>query len=367
LHTIIWEQCTKSLRIKLKGTDGYEAAKKSTDCIWLLSTIRGISLNYESTKPKFLSLDDALKQYVVFRQDTKSNDDYFKAFIGVTSIYEHLGGTLTHGTAFEIEIAARIATGVADGEDVDVATKRATAIIRDKVLATALIKRSGAKYATLRKDLANAYALGDDKYPSDLAITLGVLNVYIGPAKEKQRDRNSRTQLQFAQVSGGGAALVAGTNGRVWDGVLCYACNSIGHYAMGCPCAAGTAAAPAGTAAAAAPAAAAATAARGAARQVSFDFLQRHAVGSTVSNVLNVSLTQSPRSSLINPSWILLDSESTICVFCNKDLLTDIGESPDGEVLKVLCKYQIIPSRRIHFGNSRWVALCVYVAFFGIK
>ena len=100
LHTIIWEQCTKSLRIKLKGTDGYEAAKESTDCIWLLSTIRGISLNYESTKPKFLSLDDALEQYVVFRQDMISNDDYFKAFIGVVSVYEHLSGTLTHGTAF---------------------------------------------------------------------------------------------------------------------------------------------------------------------------------------------------------------------------------------------------------------------------
>ena len=26
LHTIIWEQCTKSLKIKLKGTDGYEAS-----------------------------------------------------------------------------------------------------------------------------------------------------------------------------------------------------------------------------------------------------------------------------------------------------------------------------------------------------
>jgi hypothetical protein len=67
LYTIIWEQCTKSLRIKLKGIDGYETAKTTNDCIWLLSTIRGISLNYESTKLKYLSLDDALEQYVIFR------------------------------------------------------------------------------------------------------------------------------------------------------------------------------------------------------------------------------------------------------------------------------------------------------------
>ena len=56
---------------------------------------------------------------------------------------------------------------------------------------------------------------------------------------------------------------------------------------------------------------------------MSFDFLQ------------NVSLTQSPRSSLITPNWILLDSESTIYTFCNKDLLTNICESPDGKILKV--------------------------------
>ena len=68
---------------------------------------------------------------------------------------------------------------------------------------------------------------------------------------------------------------------------------------------------------------------------MSFDFLQRHAIGNTVSNALNVSLTQSSRSSLINPNWILLDSESTVCVFRNRKFLTNIGESSDGEVLKV--------------------------------
>ena len=62
---------------------------------------------------------------------------------------------------------------------------------------------------------------------------------------------------------------------------------------MDCPCAAGTTAAAAAAAAGTA-AAAAANAAQGAVRQVSFDFLQRHAVGNTISNALNVSLTQSP-------------------------------------------------------------------------
>lgn len=229
LHTIIWEQCTKSLCIKVKGFDGYEAAKDGNDCLWLLKTILGICLKYESTKPKLLSLDDAMEQYVIFRQEGKSNDNYFKAFNSVVSVYEHLGGTLTHGTAFETEIAAIVATAVADSEDLATATKRATATMRDRVLATALIKRSGTRYATLRRDLANTYALGDNKYPSNLTNALGILNAYIGPVKDRERNRDDqslRTQHQFTQVNG---ALVAGTNGRVWDGVLCYSCNYIGQ------------------------------------------------------------------------------------------------------------------------------------------
>ena len=212
-------------------------------------------MNYKSTKPKFLRLNDALEQYVVFRQDSKSNDDYFKAFNRVVSVDEHLGRTLTHGTAFEIEIAARVATGVADDEDLAIATKRATAVIRAKFLATALIKRSGTRYAILRRDLENAYVLSDDKYPSDLTIALGILNAYIGPAKERERkdrtNQNSRTQHQFAHVNSLGPAPVAVTNGRVWDGVLCYACNCIGHYEMDCRGSASAATAGAGAATAA--------------------------------------------------------------------------------------------------------------------
>ena len=40
LHTIIWEQCTRSLHIELKGTNGYETTETANNCILL---------NYEST------------------------------------------------------------------------------------------------------------------------------------------------------------------------------------------------------------------------------------------------------------------------------------------------------------------------------
>jgi hypothetical protein len=81
LHTIIWEQCTKSLCIKLKGTDGYETAKEDSDCLWLLRTIRGISLNYESTKPKLSEQEQAQSQeQCQFRNYYLVDNEYCRSF-----------------------------------------------------------------------------------------------------------------------------------------------------------------------------------------------------------------------------------------------------------------------------------------------
>lgn len=122
----------------------YKTAKENNDCLWLLRTIRGIELNYEITKPKLLSLGDSLEQFIVFRQEVKSNNDnYFKVFNGLVSVYDYLGGTLMHGTGLDAEVAATIvACAVAANayEDVAVAKKRVITTMRDKVLATVLIK-----------------------------------------------------------------------------------------------------------------------------------------------------------------------------------------------------------------------------------
>ena len=328
LHTIVWDQCSKSMRVKVKGTDAYEAAKFTNDCLWLLKTIRGICLSYESSKTKVLSLDDALEQFITSCQDTKSNDDFFKAFNSLVSIYEHLGGTLVHGNAFNDEMNTIINDS---SQDEAIATKKATRLIRDRILATAFIKHSGNKFAPLRRELANAYALGDDRYPSDPFTALGVLNAYVAPAPAPREKGpaprgNGNRHHQFAQVS---STPVAGTNGTIWNDVTCYNCNCIGHYSRDCPDPA------TGKTIAAVVAAAPSSAGRGTGSQVSSKFLQKHEIGNSISNALNVLLTQASRSSLINPNWIFLDSEFTVCDFRNKALLTNIGDSPFSQILKV--------------------------------
>jgi len=84
-----------------------------------------------------LSFDDGLEQNVVFCQEAKSNNDYFKAFNSLVSVYEHLGRTLIQGTAFDDEIDTLVK---ASTQDEKIVKKKAAVTIHDKVLSTAFIK-----------------------------------------------------------------------------------------------------------------------------------------------------------------------------------------------------------------------------------
>jgi hypothetical protein len=42
LYTVIWLQCSHSVKMKLQATAGYKEAKESHDCKWILTNLRNI-------------------------------------------------------------------------------------------------------------------------------------------------------------------------------------------------------------------------------------------------------------------------------------------------------------------------------------
>ena len=83
---------------------------------------------------------------------------------------------------------------------------------------------------------------------------------------------------------------VAGNNGLTHDGIECYQCRSVGHYASNCP-----------------------------------DGADEPSTGTTLTQYAFV-MAQAKASS-IDPQWILLDSQSTISVFNNASMLTNVRKS----------------------------------------
>jgi len=153
--------------IKVKGTSGYTDNKEKNNCVWLLETIRAVCLDYDLSKSELMSLDNSLERLILYRQLEKSNDDYFKGYMTLVAVFEQQGGDLLYGQKLRDKVAKKV-PGIVRGqttEEHEALIKQELRIQREKIIAVSLIKRSGKRFGTLRDELANAFALGDDKYP----------------------------------------------------------------------------------------------------------------------------------------------------------------------------------------------------------
>lgn len=168
-------------------------------------------------------------------------------------------------------------------------------------------KADTGRYGILVTELANNYAKGKDKYPRSLQEAFELLGSYTLPTLTRTRNTAGSTNqptshatatspetstLTFAQTT----EFVAGNNGVTNETVECFQCHAYGHYAHECP---------------------------------------QRAEPSTGATLMQYAymLAQADAAG-IDPKWILLDSQSTISVFKNPNMLTNIR--PSEHVLRAL-------------------------------
>jgi hypothetical protein len=173
------------------------------------------------------------------------------------------------------------------------------------------------RYGTLRMDLANQQNRGKDQYPTDLTGAYSMIANYLGPGQGRQSTGGNHSQqhnndliielnnppavpvsigphtfTQATGISNNGApklSMVPGSDGVTHGNVTCYSCNANGHYASVCPSAIS---------------------------------LVQHAY-----TLAQTSLDKH-RYTGISRDWILLDSQSSISIFNNPTMITNIRTSP---------------------------------------
>ena len=245
LHAVIWGQCSIAMQGKLKSMTGYETADDTTDCVWLLANIKGAAFSFDDEKYLFSSLDDCLKKFMGYRQN--EDDDllaYLASFKVLYEVYEHYGGVLTGG---EIVLSALPATAT------PITTKAKLALVRDRFLAFAFIKRSDPKkYGAYIADLANDFSRGMWEYPANLQGAYKLLSSYNPPPTQKYFAKTVPPTVTHSVVHSPSVASVTGTVGDVTfaqavtgpvagsDGITrpkisCNKCNSHGHFPDKCP------------------------------------------------------------------------------------------------------------------------------------
>ena len=132
-------------------------------------------------------------------------------------------------------------------------------------------------------------------------------NPNLTPTREKDRDipPTPGTEVFFLQANQTDTGLpILGTDGKVHADIRCYNCQRMGHYAGSCPTATG--------------------------ERTNVQLVQvEQPHGDNPSYELSFVQVQKEDSftSFICKHWLLLDSQSSISVFKNKDLVTNVRNS----------------------------------------
>jgi hypothetical protein len=106
------------MRARIKSSPDFDKHDANQDCEWLLTTIKGIMLRFESQRFVLLSMADATQQIFTFCQGQEmSLAKYYEDFKNLVEVFEHYGGdigispsliaTIITGTEVEKRAAAR--------------------------------------------------------------------------------------------------------------------------------------------------------------------------------------------------------------------------------------------------------------------
>ena len=293
LHSVIWGQCSEAHKAKIKSLPDYQAKADAYDCAWLIQKIGSVMQTFEETHHPATSMAIVLTSLLNCRQGAEQKiSDYVDRLCTLADTIDHHGGKL--GNLYPVK-------------DTDSNTSRSL------FLASLCIQNADRlRFGTLIATLANQFLLGHNEYPKDLADAQGLLTNYQVPVNHVRRPpgnisthhSNRSTPdsgTTFAQAAV--PAPVPDSRGRLFDDVCCYNCSSMGHYAGDCPTTPNT------------------------------TNTQTQATD-TGTTLLQHAFVLAQHKHQINPNWILLDSQSTISVFNNPAMLTNIRDS--GRTLRAI-------------------------------
>ena len=169
LYSILWNQCSKQVKIQVKTADDYDARSESCDSLWLLKAIKGICYSFQDQKNKFIAIDKAKTAIYTFHQGTDMTlADYQKEFLNMIDVLEHYGGSFADDPALIKECFI-------SGRTKEEARKAA----REGAIATAFtLRASKDRYGDLLIDLENQFSLGQDQYPDTMGEAFSLLANY---------------------------------------------------------------------------------------------------------------------------------------------------------------------------------------------
>ena len=307
-YSLVWGQCTDAMRAKLEARNDHVTVAANGDVLGLLQNIKDATFNFQNQKYKPHALHEAKRRFYLSTQDKNATcQAYLERFKNHIEVIEHCGGTVDEKVLIDDEL---ILNGVTRNSASSDELSQATTTAREQYMACAFLVGSDRdRYGKLVEDLENDHIQGSDKYPKTLTNAYSLLVHWKQSPKNLMRALGGNNDgLAFTNAH----ESEAGEKGnKVFPDIKCHNCNKMGHYAGDC-------------------------------REEKKKEKTKNAEASGTTLLLNAydfddgpsafSFHQESelmgdcysQSRKLPRSWILLDNQSTVDVFMNKDLLDNI-------------------------------------------
>ena len=241
IYNVAWGQCSRRMKDQLEANKKYADIKKNDDIVGLLRLVKVLSHQYAGTRTVEESIDDAVFKLMTYHQgENDSVSDHIRNIKNLCQVLEHYGGWFMNDQDL---IKAE------EKKDMDAGNAKKTEreyrkIVRNRAAALRALKSS--RYKAVISDIRKKYLYKENVYPSNLAEAQELLNHYALTSRSTETrtagQRKERNVGEANNVMRGAQYMqekddreqVPGTDGNVYD-VTCFHCQKYGHYAVQCP------------------------------------------------------------------------------------------------------------------------------------
>jgi Reverse transcriptase (RNA-dependent DNA polymerase) len=317
-YAFLWDQCAKAMQNKIEARTDYVTTVKSNP-IELLKAIKQHALNYQEHRYEMSIILDALRALINLKQkENETLQEYTKRFKTSRDVLEsHIGGPIEL-TKFMKNMKDY---DKSDNEKVEKCRKQA---FQQFLAFTYLDNSDKAKYGSLFTGLQTQQSLGNNQYPRTITEANNVLSSHRfdnpgkktqeKPEKTKEGGTNNKKEempeMSFAMLEG-----------------KCYCCGKGGHKSPACRYKDR-------------PKEEWAINKAKVKEQSHVNNEQKSTPPADIQNNANSNSSTSSKEGWSGAhvqfyqatemrNWILLDNQSTVSLFCNPDLVTDINETTE--------------------------------------
>jgi hypothetical protein len=317
VYSLVWQQCTDNMHAKIKSHRDFPVIEQELNGIDLLRVIKLVCFNIEDDKYAPQKVHETKSAFYKLQQGRDSDQEYQTKFKNTVAVVEQCGASLGEDPLTRAMVCKNLGYAMTTTNAAEMT--KITKTVRDYTLGTALILGADPeRYSNMIKGLKNASLAGRDEWPKDLTEAYNYLSKWEGDESGGQRPRDYE-----------GVAFTNDGDTRApqpWHAKMtCRNCNKKGHIATFCEDAKVVATTNVQD-----------TEVHEEATQQLLDavvddyevdlFLCEGKEEQEHRSATTLQMNDGINGGRIPKGWVLLDSQSTDCVYSNPDLLTNIHE-----------------------------------------